>query len=271
LGCHNQIREMYRVIILYSIDNYILWCYTTYIFNGILVIGLKKLLESIGIWGDSLLQGVVLEDRLGRYSILEDNCATAFARNIGVSISNHSRFGCTAPKGLKSLHKALENGATFSAAVLEFGGNDCDFNWAEVAADPCSEHIARTPLDAFAQCYGDMIASLRGKGIEPVLVSLPPLDAERYFDWITRDGLDRAGILAWLGDVQHIYRWHERYSNAVSSLARKFACHFVDVRDAFLSRKDYRRYICADGIHPNREGHALMENAFCEYAEEFAQ
>jgi acyl-CoA thioesterase-1 len=233
--------------------------------------GLKKLLETIGIWGDSLLQGVVLDDSLGRYSILEDNCAAAFAKKIGVTVSNNSRFGCTAPKGLKSLHRALEGGAAFSAAVLEFGGNDCDFNWAEVAADPGGEHVPRTPLEMFAQSYACMIADLRARGIEPVLVSLPPLDAERYFSWITRNGLNKAGILAWLGDVQHIYRWHERYSNAVCSMARKFACHFVDVRDAFLSRRDYSRYICADGIHPNREGHALMEKAFCEYADEFAR
>ena len=230
---------------------------------------MRKILETIGIWGDSLLQGVVLDEKLGRYSILEDNCAVAVARKTGLAVSNNSRFGCTAPKGMKSLNKALESDAEFSAAIIEFGGNDCDFNWEEVAASPDGEHIPKTPLDAFVKCYSDMISSLRAKGIEPVLVTLPPLDAERYFDWITRGGLSRENILHWLGDVQHIYRWHERYSNAVSAMARRCACRLVDVRDAFLSLRDYQKYLCADGIHPNRDGHLLMEKVFCEYAEEF--
>lgn len=230
---------------------------------------MRKLLESIGIWGDSLLQGVVLDEKQGKYSIIENNCAVSLAQKIGIRISNNSRFGCTAPKGMKFLNKALEADAEFSAAIIEFGGNDCDFKWEEVAASPDAEHIPRTTLDEFNRCYADMIAALNRKGIAPVLVSLPPLDAERYFDWITRNGLSRENILHWLGDVQHIYRWHERYSNAVSALARKFSCHFIDVRDAFLSVRDYQKYLCADGIHPNRDGHALMERVFFEYAEDF--
>lgn len=233
------------------------------------VIGMRRLLESIGIWGDSLLQGVVLDEKQGKYSIIENNCAAMLAKKIGITISNNSRFGCTAPKGMKSLNKALAADAEFSAAIIEFGGNDCDFNWEEVAAAPDEEHIPRTTLGEFARCYTEMITAVKQKGISPVLVSLPPLDAERYLSWITRNGLSREAILHWLGDVQHIYRWHERYSNAVASMARQFSCHFIDVRDAFLSVRDYYNLLCADGIHPNREGHALMEKVFFEYAEEF--
>jgi lysophospholipase L1-like esterase len=114
-----------------------------------------------------------------------------------------------------------------------------------------------------------MITALKAKGIVPVLVSLPPLDAERYFAWVSRNGLNKQNILRWLGDVQHIYRWQERYSNAVSALARQHACHFVDVRDAFLSERDLGSLMCADGIHPNRKGHAVMERVFYEFAESF--
>ena len=228
---------------------------------------MKKLLQSIGIWGDSLLQGVVLDEKQGKYSILENNCAASIAKKIGVSISNNSRFGCTAPKGMKSLSRALDTDTEFSAAVIEFGGNDCDFDWAQVAAAPQEEHVPKTPLDMFAKCYTDMIEAVKAKGIVPVLVSLPPLDAERYFAWITRNGVSGEKVLEWLGDVQHIYRWHERYSNTVSMLARKHGCHLVDVRDAFLSERRLGDLMCADGIHPNSRGHAVMEKTFFEYAE----
>lgn len=226
-------------------------------------------MESIGIWGDSLLQGVVLDEKQGRYSILENNCAVALAKKIGIPISNNSRFGCTAPKGMKSLNKALETDVEFSAAIIEFGGNDCDMKWDELSAHPEAIHGPNTPLDQFVSCYTDMIAKLKGKGITPVLVSLPPLDAQRYFDWVTRNGLNKENVLKCLGDVQYIYRWHERYSLAVSALARKFSCHFIDVRDAFLSERQYQKYLCADGIHPNKDGHGLMERVFFEYAQEF--
>ncbi len=239
--------------------------------NEMAVILVNKLLSSIGVWGDSLLAGVVLDEKAGRYSILENNAAASLAKKIGVTIRNNSKFGCTAPKGMKFLTRALEMDTEFSAAILEYGGNDCDFDWAQVAAAPEEEHIPKTPLDEFFRCYADMIACIRAKGIEPVLVSLPPLDAERYFDWITRNGLSRENILSWLGDVQHIYRWHERYSNAVSSLARKYNCHFIDIRDAFLSVHRPGELMCADGIHPNQKGHALMEKVFLEYAEQFIQ
>jgi acyl-CoA thioesterase-1 len=232
---------------------------------------MRKFLKTIGIWGDSLLQGVILDEAQNKYSILPENCAAAVSRKTGLKVSNNSRFGCTAPKGLRALSHALESDAEFSVAIIEFGGNDCDFDWARVAAAPEEEHLPRTPLDAFVKCYSDMITALKGKGIEPVLVTLPPLDAERYFNWITKGGLSRENILRWLGDVQHIYRWHERYSNAVQALARRFACRLVDVRDAFLSKRDYNKYLCADGIHPNRAGHALMESVFCEYAAEFVR
>lgn len=226
-------------------------------------------MDKIGIWGDSLLQGVVLDEKLGKYSILENNCAVSLARKIGINISNNSRFGCTAPKGLMSLNRALQSDVEFSAAIIEFGGNDCDMKWEELSASPDIEHGPKTPLYQFISCYTDMIASIKAKGITPVLMSLPPLDAQRYFDWVTRNGLNKENVLKCLGDVQYIYRWHERYSLAVSALARKFSCHFIDIRDAFLSERDYQKYLCADGIHPNQQGHALMERAFYEYAEEF--
>jgi lysophospholipase L1-like esterase len=230
---------------------------------------MRKLLETIGIWGDSLLQGVVLDEKQGRYSILEDNCAAAVARKTGLTITNNSKFGCTAPKGMRFLNKALETETEFSAAIIEFGGNDCDMKWEELSASPDIAHGPNTPLDQFISCYTDMITALKGKGVTPVLVSLPPLHAQRYFDWVTRNGLNRENVLKCLGDVQYIYRWHERYSLAISALALKFSCRLIDVRDAFLSERDYQKYLCADGIHPNREGHALMGTVFCEYAKEF--
>ena len=65
--------------------------------------------------------------------------------------------------------------------------------------------------------------------------------------------------MRWLGgSSEFIYRWHERYSIAVQSVAKKANVTLLDVRSAFLERRDYTRFLCDDGIHPNAQGHALI-------------
>ena len=90
--------------------------------------------------------------------------------------------------------------------------------------------------------------------------SFCPDHPRRPFDFFTRNGLSGDSILRWLGDVQHIYRWHERYNAAVMRVAQECGCPLADVRDAFLAERDYGDLLCADGIHPNAKGHALMES-----------
>ena len=95
--------------------------------------------------------------------------------------------------------------------------------------------------------------------MQPVMTTLPPIHARRYFSFFTRDGLSQENILLWLGDVEHIYRWHERYNGAVVQTAQECGVPLIDVRDAFLSVRRYGDLLCADGIHPNAKGHALIQ------------
>ncbi len=104
------------------------------------------MLRSIGIWGDSLLQGVVLDEEIGRYTLLEENCVASLGPKIGATLNNHSKFGCTAPKGMTFLRKAMEAREEFSAAILEFGGNDCDFNWEESRPIPSGNTFPARPF-----------------------------------------------------------------------------------------------------------------------------
>jgi hypothetical protein len=81
-------------------------------------------------------------------------------------------------------------------------------------------------------------------------LTLPPLDAERYFAWFTRTGLDQKAILGWLGDVQFIYRWHESYSSAIWEIGETHHVPVADIRKAILEERNYSRFLCKDGIHP---------------------
>ena len=231
---------------------------------------MKNVVQSIGVWGDSLLKGVVFDDLKGKYETLKNTVAVQCAKLLGLRVDNNARFGATVTKGCRTLTRALDRGVECDAIVIEYGGNDCDYNWPEVARDPDGPHEPHTPLDDFKRVLRMMIMSVKQKGIQPVLMSLPPLDAGRYFNWITRSGLDRDNILRFLGDVGHIYRHQERYSIAVTNLAMEQQCHYIDVRDAFLAQPHLGQLLCSDGIHPNDTGHRVIRETFVTYLSRLA-
>ncbi len=214
----------------------------------------------VTIWGDSVMRGVIYNEEKGRYTLLDENSADRASRRLGLTLNNRARMGCTVTKGLAILKRDLCTEMACDAALIEFGGNDCDYDWAEIAARPEEEHQPRTSLALFSASLKEMVEAVRMKGILPVMMTLPPIDAERYFRFFTRNDLNGENIRKWLGDVQHIYRWHERYNAAVTRVARECDCPLAGVREAFLSERNVGELLCADGIHPNRKGHALIES-----------
>ena len=211
----------------------------------------------IGIFGDSVAKGVVFDEARNKYTQLKGCFANLFSQRNGLPITNYARFGCTITKGAEILNKHLGELKTFSHTVLEFGGNDCDFNWREISLSPLRPHLPNVPLPQFEEMYIKMIDAVKAAGSVPVMLSLPPLEPERFLKWVSK-GLDRENILKYLGDVGFIYRWHESYSTAVNNLAKLRSICLVDVREAFLKENAYADLLCRDGMHPNEKGHALI-------------
>lgn len=210
----------------------------------------------LSIFGDSIMAGVIQEN--GRYS----RCREQFARlevETGAKLDNHSSFGSTVIKGYGRLEKFLEQGQLGEYTLIEFGGNDCAYNWAEVAAEPDGEHLSVVPPEEFEKQYEQMIETVAAAGSIPVAATLPPISSRRYLAHICRDGLDSRAILHWLGDLEAIHRWQEGYSARVRSLARSLGCRILDLRSVFPdSIMEQEDYLCQDGIHPNRLGQQLM-------------
>ena len=224
---------------------------------------LEKVGKTIGIWGDSILKGVVFDDIKASYSLLKENCVQIAARALGLTVVNRSRFGSTVDKGRQLLEKALADGLACDAVLLEYGGNDCDFDWAAVSADPTGVHESKPPLPALESGLGDMVEMLRARDIQPVLMSLPPIDGHRYLEFlIVRGHLDRTNMLRFLGSSQRIYQYQEAYSLAVTRLAHERKCLYVPVREEYLLRRSAEDLLCSDGIHPNEKGHTLMQEIF---------
>lgn len=213
------------------------------------------------VWGDSVARGVVYDDARARYALSKSSAVKLVAEALDIEIVNRARMGMTAKEGFDIMKKDIESGLCADVAIIEFGGNDCDFDWRSISETPTALHLPKTTADVFEDKMKKMVTEVRSAGMEPYLVTLPPIDAERYFDFISRDGLSKENILAWLGDKNHIYRYHERYSALISKIARETSTRVLDVREAFLGIWNSNRLFCTDGIHPTDEGQRVIADA----------
>ena len=209
------------------------------------------------LFGDSIGQGIYFREDAGRYRRSPRNCVRLL-QDEGIPVENHAVMGYTVEKGLAAFRESrTEAGAN---CVIEFGGNDCDLDWQAVSDDPESFHDGRVPLGRFRETLNSFIREARGRGLTPILVTPPPLLSERYFAWVSR-GKDPESILRYLGDVEHIARWQERYAWAVRDEAERNGCRLLDLRREMLEERNLPDLMSLDGIHPNERGYEAMARA----------
>ena len=216
----------------------------------------------VKVYGDSIFKGVLLEG--GKY-VVNRFWETQLAARFHLSIQNLARFGCTIPKILPVIRRDSQDKCTEEEiAVLELGGNDCDYDWARISQDPDAEYDCKTPPAEFIQEYREAVRLIKKSGRTPTLMTLPPIHSERYLGFICRNGLSRANILRWLGDVDAIYRWQDKYSQMVEQVATEENTRLIDLRKAFpRDAKSLEPYLCDDGIHPSRLGQELIFDTLC--------
>ena len=166
-------------------------------------------------------------------------------------------MGATVTKGLSLVEHDVQRGMDARWALVAYGGNDSDFDWEAIAAAPEQEHLPHTVLPEFIEKLRCAAQELSSAGVQPVLMTLPPIDGQRYFQFISRRA-DGGSILRWLGDVGRIYRHQELYSDAVAALAMTEGLPLIDVRRQFLPMRDLPRYIAADGIHLTMTGYRCL-------------
>lgn len=225
---------------------------------------LKSRYELI-VAGDSISKGVVFNEEKGKYTMLKENYVSIIGQKINGSITNLSKFGATITKGVEKLKGCFFQDKA-DIVLLEYGGNDCDFKWDEIAADPDSEHLPNTDFNSFENTMKDTISLIKEGGAVPVLMTLPPLNADSYFKWVSKnDPQNASNILKWLGSVTKIYWWQERYNSLIIKIAEETTTKWIDIRGAFLQYADFSKFLCIDGIHPNEEGHILMAQKILDY------
>lgn len=216
---------------------------------------------NIAALGDSLTRGVVLNSE-NRYSVLKGSFIDIISEKLNLSIKNYAKFGCTIGFGHNVIDRHSSDISATDVTFLEFGGNDCDFDWRGIADNPTSEHTPKTILDSFKVQFLSLIERVRNLGSKPIILSLPPIDSNAYFSFIIRfmNEEQRANIIRWLGgDIDIITRWHETYNKALFEISESTGTPIIDITSPFENYNgDMMALMCSDGIHPNAQGHELI-------------
>ena len=219
----------------------------------------------IVVSGDSISKGIVYDEQKKKYAVLEENYVELLRDKLNGIIYNASRFGSTLIKGLQKLKGSIFNDKP-DIILIEYGGNDCDFNWDEIARNPENTHLPKTDFHVFENVLRETIDFIRKSKSMPVLMNLPPLNADGYFNWISKNNpVLKENILKWLGSVTKIYWWQERYNSVIQKIADETKTICIDIREAFLRFPDFTSLLCIDGIHPNRDGHIVIANKIFEF------
>ena len=224
-------------------------------------------MADISVFGDSVLKGVIYENNT--YKVSKNRFSNICEDILGISIENKAKFGSTINIGKNIIAKniGLIKETNSKYVVMEFGGNDCDYNWVEISKNPDKQHVPKSTIKEFIEVYSNLIEELKELGKQPVLLSLPPIDSIKYFNYISRK-LNADNILKWMeGNKQFLTNWHERYNIEVFKLAINNDIPIIDITSKFLEIKNYSRLLCDDGIHPNEEGHTIIAEAIKEHIE----
>ena len=193
-----------------------------------------------------------------KYVISERGFVNRVGSSSGQPIRNFSRYGSTILGGLTNIDRHLREIKPGDKVVLEFGGNDCNFDWKAISANPMEVHKPEVSLAEFHAMYVKLIEKVRGVGAVPVLLSLPALLPQRFFDFVSK-GLNKENILKWLGgDVNYISNWHEQYNLEIFKIAAAYHVKVIDITTVFLERRALGDFYCSDGMHPNEAGHELI-------------
>ena len=213
--------------------------------------------------GDSIIKGVLFnqeENGRGHYSLSDHNIVDRVAESLHCEVLNLGKMGCTIEAGERILERHFDRLDGTHYILMCYGGNDSDYNWKAIADCPASEHQPKTPLRIFEKTYMRIVNKVREMGYTPLIMSLPPMNAQQYFDFVTSNFTDvqKSNVLNWLkGNVNSIWAGHELYNDAVKRVAAATDCVLIDCTTAL---GDGKGYLCDDGIHPNLAGQSKIAN-----------
>ena len=218
-------------------------------------------MTKVAALGDSVTKGVILTET-NKYSLTEHSYLDIVSRELDLQISNYGRFGSTVDTGDTMLRRHSDEIAGSEYTFIEYGGNDCDFDWIKIADSPMEDYAPKTRLEDFRKRFITLINKVRELGSKPIILSLPPILSAPYFAFFSRSMSQeqKENVITWLGgSTDIISRWHESYNRTLFMIAKETQTPIIDITTPFDTfRGDISSLYCADGIHPNAKGHRMI-------------
>ena len=218
-------------------------------------------MKTVTLFGDSILYGIIVKPDTLKYAKCPDYDLRQVGANLGFDLLNLSQMGRNSKEGVDAVNLYLTRHPAPDYAIIEFGGNDCDRNWTEIA-NGVQGHVKMTEKE-FKENLLEMVTTLSSHGTRVALMNMPPVSSLPFFNWVAPTDEAKSAVRSHLGDVEQIYRTHENYSKIISELSHELNIPLIDVRSPFGG--DPSSLLCVDGVHPNPDGYKLIKERLTEY------
>ena len=210
------------------------------------------------VFGDSILKGVITIPNSGKlFDTTENDSLTLAQKELGFELDNRSIYGNITSKGLIKLQKFFEKGGEADFCIIEFGSNDCDYDWGTL--------VQKVPLEDYLANLAAMVKLCREHKVTPLMMGLIPYVCDDWYQTIIK-GQNEAAILDFLGGSSETLGKNQLiYKNAQADFVQKNKVQFLDPWTIFEGHKEL---MCYDGIHPNEKGYELLSKAWIKFLSE---
>ena len=210
------------------------------------------------VFGDSILKGVITIPNSGKlFDTTENDSLTLAQKELGFELDNRSIYGNITSKGLLKLQKFFDKGESADFCVIEFGSNDCDYDWGTL--------VQKVPLEDYLANLTAMVKLCREHKVTPLMMGLIPYVYDDWYQTIIK-GQNEAAILDFLGGSSETLGKNQLiYKNAQADFVQKNNVQFLDPWTIFEGHKEL---MCYDGIHPNEKGYELLSKAWIKFLSE---
>ena len=210
------------------------------------------------VFGDSILKGVITipnSDKL--FDVTENDSLSLAQKELGFELDNRSIYGNITSKGLIKLQKFFEKGGEADFCIIEFGSNDCDYDWGTL--------VQKVPLAEYLENLAAMVKLCREHKVTPLMMGLIPYVCDDWYQTIIK-GQNEAAILDFLGGSSETLGKNQLiYKDAQADFVQKNNVQFLDPWTIFEGHKEL---MCYDGIHPNEKGYELLSKAWIKFLSE---
>ena len=207
------------------------------------------------VFGDSILKGVITIPGSNKlFDVTENDSLSLAQKKLGFELDNRSIYGNITSKVLLKLLKFFENGGDADFCIIEFGSNDCDYDWGTL--------VQKVPMAEYLENLSQMVSLCRANKVTPLMMGLIPYVCDDWYKTIIK-GQNEAAILDFLGGTSETLGKNQlEYKNAQADFVQKNNVQFLDPWEIFAGHKEL---MCYDGIHPNEKGYELLADAWINF------